>query len=768
MAGEAAIETRQAALRLLAVTMTVIIGLMVQARSAWGGPADAAALRQDRWRHYPTGPSARQGAPNVLVIMTDDVGFGAASTFGGPIETHTLGALAQSGLRYTEFHTTAMCSPTRAALLTGRNHHAVQSGAIGDLSTDEDGYTSVLPKSAATIGRVFTDAGYATAWFGKNHNTPKWENSRLGPFDRWPTGLGFQYFYGFNGAYANQFAPELVENTNLVDPPKTKGYILDHDLADHAIRWLQLTHSVQPKRPFLIYYAPGSAHMPNQAPADWIGRFRGKFDMGWDELRKQTLARQIQLGLAPPNTRLTPRPPQIPAWSSLTSTQQRVAARMMEVYAAQLAYCDDQIGRVVGAVKDLGELDNTLIVYVQGDNGGATEILDGTRNFEATFAGVGESADEVNAHLEELGGPRSLALYPVGWAWATNAPFQWGKQVASHFGGTRNGMVIAWPHHVLDAGGIRRQFHHVIDIAPTLYAAADITPPRSVDGVRQLPLDGVSMLYTLSQPTAASRHHEQYFEMLGNMAYYKDGWIASTTPRRMPWGGDAPDAPPVWELYDVAEDFSQADDLAGRSPAKLRELERDFFGAARRFDVLPIQTSFLGRFDPSLRPGKFDGLERATFHASPERYPDADFPHLGKHWSMAVTLEAPVVPADGALVVHGDRFSGWGLLVEHGRPLFLYRSSDRDADLAVIRAQTPLTAGRHVIEVQMSAAPGGAGMKAVLLVDGRIAGVSPIARPASGDVATYIGRSAPVPIADNLETPDVYGGVIDSVDLTLR
>jgi arylsulfatase len=491
-------------------TCPLALGLCLTAIAACGQPAQQSASPQaPHWHAFPQPKTAPAAAPNVLLIMTDDVGFGASSPFGGPIPTPTFAALASSGLRYVQFHTTAMCSPTRAALLTGRNHHLVGSGVISDMSTDQDGYTSVIPDSAATIGEVLLENGYATAWIGKNHNTPQWENTPVGPFNHWPNAMGFDYFYGFNGADTDQFAPALIENRNAIDPPKQADYILDRDLADHAVHWLDVHHSLTPNKPFFLYLAPGAAHMPNQAPVDWIAKYRGQFDIGWDKMREATFARQQQLGIVPKEAHLTPRPDAIPAWDSLNDDQKRVSTRMMEVYAAQLAFDDDQIGRVIAELKETGDFDNTLIIFIQGDNGAAAEILDGSRNYAATFGGANENAHETLAHIDELGGPKSSGLYPVGWAWGMDTPFQWAKQVASHFGGTRNGMVISWPGHIPHAGEIRTQFHHVIDVAPTIYEAAHIVPPSTVHGTKQLPLQGVSMLYSIAEPDAPSNHHSQ-------------------------------------------------------------------------------------------------------------------------------------------------------------------------------------------------------------------------------------------------------------------
>ncbi|HTJ62886.1 MAG TPA: arylsulfatase [Alphaproteobacteria bacterium] len=703
-----------------------------------------------QWHAFPQPKSAPAGAPNVLLIMTDDVGFGASSPFGGPIATPTFAALAASGLRYTQFHTTAMCSPTRAALLTGRNHHAVGSGVISDMSTDQDGYTSVIPDNAATIGEVLLESGYATAWIGKNHNTPQWENTPVGPFNHWPNAMGFDYFYGFNAADTDQYAPALIENRNAIDPPKQAGYILDRDLADHAVHWLDVHHSLTPDKPFFLYLAPGSAHMPNQAPADWIAKYRGRFDMGWDTMREMTFARQKALGIVPKDATLTPRPDAIPAWNALTDDQKRVYAREMEVYAAQLAFADDQIGRVVTELKATGDYDNTLIVYIQGDNGAAAEILDGSRNYAGTFGGAVESAHEMLAHLDELGGPRSSGLYPVGWAWGMDTPFQWAKQVASHFGGTRNGMVLSWPGHIPHGGELRTQFHHVIDIAPTIYEAAHIVPPAAVHGEKQQPLQGVSMLYSITNPDAPSTHRSQYFEMLGNAAFYQDGWIASTTPIRLPWAANPmPGAKEhAWELYDMRSDFSQADNLAARYPDRLKTLQAGFMEAAKANQVLPLDDSFITRFNPDNRPSLFGNRTHFTYYPGATRYSDKAFPSLRKDWRIDAELDVPNASADGTIVVQGDRFSGWGLSLAKGTPRFIYRIGDRAADLTEIKGPAPLTPGRHVVGVAFAPVSGGA--LVTLTVDGAAAAsatVPKLGQAEQGDV--YVGRAGAIPLTDD-------------------
>ena len=549
------------------------------------------ASSMDASSRFAVRPQAPRGAPNILLIMTDDVGFGASSTFGGPVPTPTYDRLASHGLKYNEFHTTAMCSPTRAALLTGRNSHSVGFGVISEEASPAPGYNTSLPKSAATIARVLGMNGYDTAMLGKHHNVPLWEDTPLGPFDRWPNGLGFDYFYGFMAGATNQFAQRSSRiATGWSVRPRESDYILDEDLANHAVDWLHMQHSVRPDAPFLMYYAPGTSHSPHQAPPQWIARFTGKFSQGWDKMREATFARQKRMGIIPANARLTPRPPEMPAWDSLSRDQKKVAEHMMEVYAAALAYCDSQIGRVLDALQDSGELDNTLVIFIQGDNGGSLEGSPaGTMDDIARGKNrMPDTLQDQLEHLQDFGGPHSFNNYPVGWAWAMNTPFQWGKVVASHLGGTRNGLVVSWPSRIKSTG-MRSQYHHVIDIAPTLYEVAGVTPPAIIDGVQQMPIAGVSMAYTFDHPEEPSHRHEQYFELRGNAGYYKDGWLASTRPQIMPWDSEAPpavDSKPVWELYDLSADYSQSQNLAAREPQKLAELQAAYHQAALQNQVI--------------------------------------------------------------------------------------------------------------------------------------------------------------------------------------
>src|SRR6266699_2915027 len=540
---------------------------------------------EESTKDFPQEVKAPKGAPNVLLILTDDVGFGASSTFGGPVPTPTMDRLANEGLRYTQFHTTALCSPTRAALLAGRNHHSCATGVIMELATGFPGYNSLMPKSCGTFAEVLRQNGYNTAWYGKNHKIPDWHSSQAGPFDLWPTGLGFEYFYGFIGGDTSQWAPAIFEGIKPIEPPHDdKEYFFEKDMADHAIARIRLLHSIAPDKPWVTYYAPGTAHAPHHAPKDWIAKFKGQFDQGWDKVREETLARQKRLGVVPQDTKLTERSVGIPAWDSLDADHKKVAAHMMEVYAAALSYCDTQMGRIIDALADLGELDNTLVIYIQGDNGASAEGgPQGLLNEMAFFNAIPEDFKEVMRRMDGLGGPTTFNHYPIGWAHAMDTPFQWTKQIASHFGGTRQGMVISWPARIKDVGGIRNQFHHVIDIVPTILEAAGIRAPDTVDGVPQQPIDGVSMVYTFDKANAnvPSTRKTQYFEMLAMRGIYHDGWMASTTPPILPWAAfqDLPqDAPKdilngyKWELYDLANDPTQAEDIAAKNPQKLAEM----------------------------------------------------------------------------------------------------------------------------------------------------------------------------------------------------
>jgi arylsulfatase A-like enzyme len=677
---------------------------------------------------FPKAVEAPAGAPNVLLILTDDVGFGASSTFGGPIETPNFQRIANSGLRYNTFHTTALCSPTRAALITGRNHHSVASGVITEFATGYPGYNSVISKSAGSIGEGLRENGYNTAWFGKMHNVPDWMSSQAGPFDLWPSGLGFEYFYGFLGGDSDQWHPALSENTRPIEPYLgNPDYILDRDLADKAIGWLRMQHALAPSKPWFLYYATGTAHAPHHAPKDWIAKYKGKFDQGWDKVREETLARQIKLGVVPPNTQLTKRPEQLAAWDALSADQKRLYARMMEVYAGALSHADNEIGRLLEAVAESGQLDNTLVIFIMGDNGASAEgTLQGTTNEVATAANsVTENLPYLLSMIDQLGGPLTYNHYPVGWAHAMDAPMQWTKQVASHFGGSRNGMVISWPARIKDHGGLRSQFSHVIDIVPTIYEATGITPPTVMDGVLQKPLEGVSLVYTFDDAKAPTRHGTQYFELVGNRAIYKDGWMASTTPLRLPWVTIGYEPSPddfKWELYHVDEDFSQANNLAAMYPDKLKELQSAFDIEAKKYNVYPLDSSFASRADPAIRPSLTRGRNEFTYYSSMARIPEGSAPNFkNQSWAIAAEVNIPEKGASGVLATIGGRFGGWAFLMQDSKPEFVYALSNQPDHKFRIASSQPIPPGNHIVRFSFNYEGGGIGKGATgsLFVDGK-------------------------------------------------
>jgi arylsulfatase A-like enzyme len=731
---------------------------------------------------FPKGVEAPKGAPNILLIMTDDVGFGASSTFGGPIQTPTLQRLANDGLRFNTFHTTALCSPTRAALITGRNHHSCASGAITEMATGYPGYNSLVPKSCGSVGEVLKENGYNTAWFGKMHNVPDWMSSQAGPFDLWPSGLGFEYFYGFLGGDSDQWHPALYENTTPIEPYFGKpDYILDHDLADKAIAWMQMQHALASNKPWFLYYATGTAHAPHHAPRDWIAKYKGQFDQGWDKVREETLARQKKLGVVPANTQLTKRPEQIPAWDSLSPDQKRVYARMMEVYAGALSYADNQIGRVVDAVRDSGQINNTLVIYIMGDNGASAEgTLQGTTNEAAPAYGVTESLPYLLSMMDKLGGPLTYGHYPVGWAHAMDSPMQWTKQVASHFGGTRNGMVISWPARIKDKGGLRSQFCHVIDIVPTIYEAAGIANPTMMDGVKQKPLDGVSVLYTFQSAKAPTRHNVQYFEIVGNRGIYKDGWMANTTPLRLPWivVGYEPNPDDFkWELYNINEDFSQANDLADKNPAKLKELQAAFDVEAKKYNVYPLDSSFASRANPAIRPSLTRGRQEFTYYPGMIRIPEGSAPDFkNKSWAIGAEVTIPAAGANGVLATIGGRFGGWALLLIDGKPQFDYAISNQPQHKFRIASAQPLSAGNHVVRFSFKYDGGGIGKGATgtLFVDGTQVAQGHIPQTApirfSLDETFDIGEDTGTPVVEDYahKMPFAFSGTLKKVVVVLE
>ncbi len=733
---------------------------------------------------FPEMVAAPDHAPNILLILTDDVGFAASGTFGGPIATPNLDALAATGLKYNEFHTTAMCSPTRASLLTGRNHHAVATGTVVDLTTGYPGYWSMIPKSAATVAEILRLNGYNTAFFGKHHNVPAWQGSAAGPFDLWPTGLGFEYFYGFIGGDTNQWEPTLYQGTSRVDMShKDPNYILDRDLADQAINWIHNQKASAPDKPFFAYYAPGSGHAPHQAPADWIARFKGKFDAGWDKLREESFARQKAAGIIPAATELTPRPTEIPAWDSLTPEQKRVDARYMEVFAGVLAFQDDQIGRVIAELKRMDLYDNTLIMFVEGDNGASGEggPAGSANELGEMVNGMQERPGWMLDMMDHMGGPHTYELYPAGWAWSLDTPFQWFKQVASHLGGTRNGLVVSWPARIKARGEMRSQFHHVVDIMPTILDAVGVAMPDIVDGARQQPVDGISMTYTFDAPDAPSRHTTQYFEMLGNRGMYQDGWMASTTPAVMPWDMAKSVSPDSykWELYDLRDDYSQAHDLAAQQPEKLKALQDLWMAEAQRNNVLPLDNSKVGK----------RGVPRAAAAMLAYGRPDTRYLFWGKGISVATgaapvltarsfSLEADVVvpkaDATGVIAATGSRFGGWSFYLKDGKPVAYESFSQQPQDQFRVASAAALPAGPATIRYDFDYDGGGMGRGGLMRVSvngkevarGRIDRTITIT---AGLGETFdIGRDTGAPVTDDYGHEGAFPGDIRKVEVDLQ
>ncbi len=718
---------------------------------------------------------APANAPNILLVLTDDVGFAASSTFGGPVPTPALDRLAANGLRYTRFHTTAMCSPTRAALLTGRNHHAVGTGIVLDTASGYPGYSGQIPDSAATVADVLRMNGYNTAFFGKHHNTPQGQDDpNSGPFNLWPTGLGFEYFYGFIGGDTNQWRPRLYRDTSLVDTPKMET-TLDHYLAQDLIQWVHGQKAAAPEKPFLAYLAPGSAHAPHQAPAEWIARFKGKFDQGWDKLREESLARQKAAGIVPKNTVLTPRPESIPAWSSLSDDQRRVYSHMMEVFAAMLAYQDDQVGTVLDELQRMGQLDNTLVIFIEGDNGGSPEgDVTGSMNELGTLAnGMKEDTAWMLSQMPKMGGPDSYEIFPVGWAWATNSPFQWTKQVGSHLGGTRNGMVVSWPARIKDKGGIRTQFAHVNDIMPTILEAVGVPAPDVVEGVRQQKIDGTSLVYSFDNAKAAERHVRQYFELLGNRAIYDRGWMASTTPGRLPWKAGKSAGLPTdykWELYNLNTDFSQAHDLAKSEPARLAALQQEWDEEARANNVYPLddRQGIMRAAGKGLPP-----VKTSVFWGSGISLAQSRAPFLGiRSFTVTADVTIPAGGPRGVLVASGSQFGGWSFGFQDGRPFVVHAASQKPEDQFRIQADTAVPAGVHRLtyDFKLGGFPGQGGTMTITL-DGKDMASGRIGRTAfvtAGLGETFdIGRDTGEPVVKLPEGTD-FNGTVTRIEFAPR
>jgi arylsulfatase A-like enzyme len=719
-----------------------------------------------------------QGAPNVLIVLLDDVGFGAPSAFGGPCQSPTAERLAANGLRYTRFHTTALCSPTRAALLSGRNHHMVGMGGITEIATSAPGYNSRRPNSMAPLAEILRLNGYSTAQFGKCHEVPVWEASPVGPFDRWPTGSGFEHFYGFVAGETNQWYPSIHEGTKIVDPPATPeaGYHFMADMTDHAIDWVRQQRLLAPSKPFFMYFAPGATHAPHHVPTEWADKYKGKFDQGWDKLREETFARQKQLDVIPEECELTTRHPEIPGWNDQAAELKNVLARQMEVYAGFLEFTDYHIGRLINALEQLQVFDNTLIFYIIGDNGASGEgTLQGTFNEVIPFNGLSalETAAFLTARIDKFGSPESYNHYAVGWAHAMDTPYQWTKQVASHWGGTRNGTVIHWPDGIKAKGEIRHQFHHVIDIAPTILETAQLPEPHMVNGVAQLPMQGVSMLYSFDHAKAAERRETQYFEMLGNRGIYHKGWTA-VTRHRTPWiltGQVPPFDDDVWELYDTNKDWTQAHDLSKQMPEKLHDLQRLWIIEATRNNVLPMDDRGAERFNSDMagRPVLVRGTAQILARGMGGLNENAIINIKNKSHSVTAHVSVPEgAPCEGVILSQGGIAGGWILHVKTGRLTYCYNFAGLES--FVISSTQTISSGDHQVRMEFAYDGGGLakGGTVTLYVDGKAVGLGRVDRTMaiifSADETSDVGIKRGSPLTSDVPTENnAFTGTVQLV-----
>lgn len=733
------------------------------------------ATYQQSTAEWPELPTPPKGAPNVVIILLDDVGFGQASTFGGPVETPALEALAARGLRYNRFHTTAICGPSRAALITGRNHHNCGSGFLAEWATGFPSYNCMIPQSTATIGRILKDNGYNTSWFGKNHNTPDWESSIVGPFDRWPTGLGFDYFYGFIGGETHQYYPVLFENTKPVEPESSpeEGYHFMTDMTDRAIDWLRYSKSVNPDKPVLLYFAPGAAHAPHHAPKEWREKYQGHFDQGWDNVREETYQRQLAQGVIPPGTGNTPRPEWVKPWDSLGGDEQRLYARFMENFAGYLSFADHECGRLIEAIEKLPDADNTLIFYIVGDNGASSEGgFSGTVNEVMNLNGLPSNLEDNLKVIDRIGGPDTEPHYPLGWAWAGNAPFQWVKQVASHLGGARNPMVVSWPARITECGGIRDQFSHLIDILPTVLDVSGIPGPTAVNGIEQKPLDGVSLASTFADAGARPVRERQYFEVFSNRAIYDQGWIACAQ-HTFPWRQDfAPGnwEKDRWELYHLDEDFSENNDLAAQHPDKVDALKKLFEEECLKYGVYPLDDRGSGRLtEPKPAPGGADpDRRRFTYYPGAVRLAETAAPNT-KNRSHRIDIHIEHA-GDGVLLAVGGQSAGFVLYVKSGVPVYHYNFFD--VDRTEIASTTPLPSGSCKVSFEFAYDGGGAGKggEGVLFVDDKEVGRKRIERTVPGrfGIDTFgVGCDTGSPVCEAYTPPFAFSGKVDRVEILL-
>jgi arylsulfatase len=720
---------------------------------------------------------APDGAPNVIVVLIDDLGFGQSSAFGGPVQMRTAEQLAQAGLRYNQFHTTALSSPTRAALLSGRNHHTNNLGSITETATSFPGQTGQRPNSVTPLAEMLRLNGYSTAAFGKSHETAAWEISPSGPTDRWPTRSGFDKFYGFIGGETNQWAPLLYDGMNQVELPHDPNYHFMTDMTNQAIAWMNYQKSLTPDKPFFIYFAPGATHAPHHVPKSWIAKYKGKFDQGWDALREETLARQKRLGVVPADTKLAPKPPGIKDWAALNADEKKLFARQMEVYAGFGEYTDTEVGRLISAIAETGQLDNTLVIYILGDNGASAEGgMVGLFNENTYFNGVRETVQDVLKHYDELGSAKAYNHYSAGWAVAGSTPFTWTKQVASNYGGTRNGMVVHWPKRISAKGELRTQWHHVIDIAPTILEAANLPEPKSVNGTPQTPIEGVSMLYTFADAKADSKHTTQYFEIFGNRAIYHDGWLAGTV-HRAPWEfkPKATLENDVWELYDTRTDFSLTNDLAARNPDKLKEMQGRFITEAVKYSVLPIDDRTLERFNAAMvgRPDLMAGRTSLTVYPGMTGMSENVFINV-KNRSHTITaeVEVPKGRANGVILAQAGRFGGWSLYVRDGKLTYTYNWLGTQRYSIV--AKQPLPAGKATVRFEFAYDGGGTGKggTGTLLVNGKSVATGRIDRTQccafSADEGADVGADDGTPVSEDYKVPFKFNGKIGKVTIELK
>jgi arylsulfatase len=718
----------------------------------------------------------------VIVVLVDDIGFGHSSAFGGPCKMPTLERLAQNGLKYNRFHTTALCSPTRTALLTGYNHHSNNAGAIMEVATAFPGNTGVRPQTITPMAEVLRQNGYSTSAWGKYHETPPWEVSVSGPFDRWPTHSGFEEFYGFIGGETNQWDPMIAHGTTFKRKPEDDSdYHFTTDMTTQAISWMQAQQSLTPDKPFFMYFATGATHAPHHAPKEWIEKYRGQFDTGWDKLREQTLARQIELGVVPPGTKLAPKPEAIKDWDQLTKDEQRLFARQMEVFAGFASHTDNEVGRLVESLEEMGELDNTLIVYLVGDNGSSAEGgMLGMFNEMTYFNGVAETTEFMLQKIDQWGGPECFNHFAAGWAVAGNTPFTWTKQVASNFGGTRNGIVFHWPNGIKAKGEVRSQFHHVVDLAPTIFEAAKVPAPKEVNGVPQKPIEGVSMAYSFDAPKAPERRETQYFEIAGNRAVYHDGWFAGTV-HKAPWEGVPRHmlTEDVWELYHVDDDFSMARNLAAQNPAKLKELQALFTQEAIEHHVLPIDDRTIERFDPKVagRPDLMNGRMELTVYPGMIYMTENAFINVkNASFDLEAQVDLKQDGSSGVLLAQGGRFGGWAFWVNQGKPVFSYNFLG--LELYQVEGTRAVGAGKHSLKVAFDyngkGGARGAGGTATLFIDGEKVGEGKVAKThpntfSLDDTAdTGVDTGTPVDPAYGEGSKNAFSGGLKQVKIRVR